>query len=59
MKEGKAFKHGDQIKKDFGAETAMQKRDALLKELGLNPDGLKLAKSLTYDFMKPPQSEAA
>jgi hypothetical protein len=58
-KEGKAFKRGDQIKIGFGAETAMRKRDALLKDLGLNLAGLKLTKSLTYDYVRPPLSEAA
>lgn len=58
-KEGKAFKPGTQLKNDFGTEEGMKKRDALLKSLGIKLDGLNLAKSQTYEFMRPPQSEAA
>ena len=57
--EAKAFKPGDQLKNDFGTEEDMKKRDALLKSLGIKLDGLSLAKSLTYDFIRPPQSKAA
>lgn len=53
---GRAFAGGA----EFRPETDdTRKRDALLESLGLKPAGMRLDDKLTYDFLKPPQSEAA
>lgn len=53
---GRAFAGGAEFKPETDDT---RKRDALLESLGLKPSGMKLDDKLTYDFLKPPQSEAA